>query len=66
MPELNNHGKPWTADEERALRQFLDAKTPNRVISTRLGRTPTAIKNKLKEMREREMGRASPYACQRK
>jgi len=36
-------GKPWTVKEEKQLKDLHEAKTPIDVISTKLGRKPTAI-----------------------
>lgn len=40
-----NHGKPWSADQERQLRDLARQNTPTRVIGLKLGRTEDAIRS---------------------
>ena len=39
----SNHGKDWTATEDKQLRQLANQNTPTRVIALKLGRTPGAV-----------------------
>lgn len=39
-----NHGKSWTATENRELRQLAKGNTPTRVMGLKLGRTPDAVR----------------------
>ncbi|MBX9865107.1 MAG: hypothetical protein K2Y42_20385 [Hyphomicrobium sp.] len=38
-----NHGKPWTRDDVRQLRELAKENTPTRVIGLKAGRTPESI-----------------------
>jgi hypothetical protein len=38
-----NHGKPWDAKQDAALRREARQNTPTRVIALHLGRTPASI-----------------------
>jgi hypothetical protein len=38
-----NSGKPWSANDQRVLRELAQHNTPTRVIGLKLGRTPAAI-----------------------
>jgi hypothetical protein len=38
-----NHGKPWTGDEVKQLRQLAKENTPTRVAGLKLGRTEDAV-----------------------
>ncbi len=38
-----NHGKPWTATDDRQLKRLADGNTPTRVIGIKLARTPDAV-----------------------
>jgi hypothetical protein len=38
-----NSGKPWTAEDLRAIKRMVREDTPTRVMSTTLGRTEAAI-----------------------
>jgi hypothetical protein len=38
-----NHGKPWTPQQEAKLEKLIDGNTPTRVIGIKLGRTEAAI-----------------------
>ena len=38
-----NTGKPWTAEDDRVLRELAKGNTPTRVIGLKLGRTEDAI-----------------------
>jgi hypothetical protein len=41
-----NHGKDWTRQEVKALRQLVKENTPTRVIGIKLERTETSIYGK--------------------
>jgi len=43
-------GKPWTAEEEKQLKELLDAGHPLSVCAERLHRKPTAISMKMKRL----------------
>ena len=45
-----NHGKPWTASNDRQLRNEAAGNTPTRVLGLHLGRTPDAIYNRAGEI----------------
>jgi len=44
-----NHGKPWTKDDVKQLRELARENTPTRVIGIKTGRTPEAIYGKASE-----------------
>jgi hypothetical protein len=39
----SNHGKPWSAQNDRQLRELAAGNTPTRVIGLKMGRTPGAV-----------------------
>lgn len=41
-----NHGKPWTNDQVKDLKDLAKGNTPTRVIGLKLGRTPDAVQGK--------------------
>lgn len=41
-----NHGKPWSKDDVKQLRELAKENTPTRVIGINTGRTPAAIYGK--------------------
>ncbi len=43
-------GKPWTAEEEKQLKELLDAGHPLSVVAERLHRKPTAVSMKIKRL----------------
>jgi len=43
-------GKPWTAEEEKQLKELLDAGHPLSVVAERLHRKPTAVSMKMKRL----------------
>ena len=43
-------GKPWTAEEEKQLKDLLDAGHPLSVVAERLHRKPTAVSMKIKRL----------------
>ena len=45
MSTPKNHGAPWSAPDNRQLRQLADQNTPTRVIGLKMGRTPEAIQS---------------------
>lgn len=45
-----NSGKPWTASDNRGLRDLAKHNTPTRVIGLKLGRTEDAIQSKASEL----------------
>jgi hypothetical protein len=46
-----NHGKPWTAAQEKQLKQLAEGNTPTRVIGLKTGRTEDAVYAKASELR---------------
>lgn len=40
-----NHNKPWTASDDRQLRQEAAGNTPTRVIGIHMGRTEESIRS---------------------
>ena len=45
-----NHGKAWSKDDVRALRQLAKGNTPTRVMGLKLQRTPEAVQSKASEL----------------
>jgi hypothetical protein len=43
-----NSGQPWTAEDEKTLRQLIKENTPTRVIGLKLGRTENGVRAKAK------------------
>jgi hypothetical protein len=41
-----NSGKPWTAQDVKALEKLAQQNTPTRLIGLKLGRTEDAVRNK--------------------
>lgn len=39
----SNHGKPWSAAQDRQLRSLAAGNTPTRVIGLKMGRTPASV-----------------------
>jgi hypothetical protein len=44
-------GKPWTIDEEKQLKELIEAKTPIDVIAVKLNRQPDAVMIKCKRLK---------------
>ncbi len=44
-----NHGKAWSVEDERNLKQLIKENTPTRVIGLKMGRTPEAIQSHASE-----------------
>ena len=42
----SNHGKDWTANDLKALKQLVRQNTPTRVTALKLGRTAAAVYQK--------------------
>jgi hypothetical protein len=40
-----NHGKSWTASDNKTLKQLASQNTPTRVIGLKMGRTPGAVQS---------------------
>jgi hypothetical protein len=40
-----NHGKAWTAEDNKTLKQLSSQNTPTRVIGLKMGRTPDAVQS---------------------
>lgn len=45
-----NHGKTWTAGQEKQLKQLAKENTPTRVIGLKLGRTEPSVRGKASEL----------------
>ncbi|MCC6498402.1 MAG: SANT/Myb domain-containing protein [Propionibacteriaceae bacterium] len=45
MSNPKNHGTPWTASDDRQLKQLADQNTPTRLIGLKMGRTPEAVQS---------------------
>lgn len=45
MSTPRNHGKPWTAAQDRQLRELAQGNTPTRAIGIKMGRTEDAIRS---------------------
>lgn len=41
-----NHGKSWTTDQIKELKQLAKENTPTRVMGLKLGRTPESVQSK--------------------
>ncbi|QDZ10158.1 hypothetical protein [Devosia ginsengisoli] len=41
-----NHGKPWTGDQVKQLKELAKGNTPTRIIGLKMGRTEDAIQAK--------------------
>lgn len=51
MPKsTRNHNQPWSAGDERALRDLARGNTPTRVIGLKLGRSEDAVRSKAHEL----------------
>jgi hypothetical protein len=61
----DRNGQPWSDAEERELAALVQKMGPVDETAKKLGRTPIAIINKLKKLRRRSAGQASPYAVRR-
>ena len=55
-------GKPWTADEEKQLKELISQKKPLNVISSSLGKTETSIRMKLKRLGLKTKEEESPVS----
>jgi hypothetical protein len=60
----HRNGQPWSEAEERELAALVQKMAPVET-ARKLGRTPSAIINKLKKLSRRSAGQASPYAVRR-
>lgn len=45
-----NHGKPWSSEQERELKSLAKGNTPTRVAALKLGRTEDSVRAKAQEM----------------
>lgn len=45
-----NNGKPWTASDNKQLKQEADHNTPTRVIGLHMDRTPGAVQNRASQI----------------
>jgi len=55
-------GRPWTAEEEKQLRELISQKKPLNVISSSLGKTETSIRMKLKRLGLKTKEEESPVS----
>lgn len=45
-----NHGKSWTANDNKQLKQLASGNTPTRLIGLKMGRTPEAVQSHASEV----------------
>lgn len=45
-----NHGKPWTSQQESQLKQLAKENTPTRVMGLKLGRTEDSVRGKASDL----------------
>jgi hypothetical protein len=45
-----NHGKKWTGQDVKQLKQLAIENTPTRVMGLKLGRTPDAVESKASDL----------------
>lgn len=65
--EPKNHGKPWTPNEVKELKELAKQNTPTRVIGLKLDRTPEAIQAKASEIGQSlKPTNQSPYGTKKK
>lgn len=61
-----NHGKSWSASDNRQLRQLAQGNTPTRVIGMKMGRTPGAVQSHASEIDvSLKPTNQSPYGTQK-
>jgi hypothetical protein len=46
MKKPTNHGKPWTATQDKQLKELARANTPTRVIGLKMGRTEGSVRSR--------------------
>ena len=62
-----NSGKPWTAGDDRQLRQLASENTPTRVIGLKLGRTEGAVETRASDKRvSLKPTNQSPYGTKKR
>jgi hypothetical protein len=62
-----NHGKPWTKEQAKELKDFAKANTPTRVIGLKMGRTEDAIYKKAQDLDvSLKPTNQSPYGTKKK
>ena len=62
-----NHGKPWTQDQVKELKQLAKGNTPTRIMGLKLGRTPEAVETKASEIGQSlKPTNQSPYGTKKK
>ncbi len=44
--EPKNHGKPWSPEQVKELKQLAKENTPTRVMGLKLGRTPESVQSR--------------------
>lgn len=65
--EPPNHGKPWSSQDVRELKQLARENTPTRVMGLKLGRTPASVQGKAStEGISLKPTNQSPYGTKRK
>ena len=47
IPSMKNTWRPWTGEEDRQLREMVEAKKSVTIMALRLKRTEVAIRNRL-------------------
>lgn len=48
--KATNQGKAWTQAQESQLRKLAKGNTPTRLMAYKLGRTPTAVQSKARDL----------------
>jgi hypothetical protein len=62
-----NHGKPWTKEQVKELKELAKQNTPTRVMALKLGRTSDAVEAKASEIRQSlKPTNQSPYGTKKK
>jgi hypothetical protein len=62
-----NHGKPWTKEQVKELKELAKQNTPTRVMALKLGRTPDAVEAKASEIGQSlKPTNQSPYGTRKK
>jgi hypothetical protein len=68
MPKKpTNHGKPWTDEDVKQLKEMATHNTPTRVLGIKLQRTPEAVESKAQEIGlSLKPTNQSPYGTKKK
>lgn len=68
MPKQpTNHGKPWSPQDNKQLKQLIKENTPTRVAGLKLGRTPGAVQQHANDLGlSMKPTNQSPYGSKKK